>query len=283
MIHQEVDKVEIIDFYDGEIDWGLKSINVQNAWSKTKGEGVKIAVIDTGVDMNHQDLKDSIVRTINMQTKTRDVTDEFGHGTHVAGLLTGKKTGVAPNSELYVAKVLDANGRGSMANILDGITFAINNNVDILCMSLGVSQKLPLILEQRIIDAYYSGITIVCATGNSNKNEVEYPSFYDKVVAVGGVDKDFKRASFSNFGREMNVVAPSVEILSIYKDGNYARMSGTSMASPIVAGAIALMISNARKNGEDLNPSQVIEKFKSLGKHTMDFGHGFIDLDKLLD
>src|SRR5690554_3583937 len=136
----ELNKTIIIDKLDDDfdIDWGVRVINAHKLWKHTKGEGVKVAVIDTGIDMNHPDLKDKIKGTINIFDKTtRDVTDVYGHGTHVAGLIAGELTGVAPNVDLYIANVLNDKGLGRVVDILDGVTYAINSNVDILCMSLG--------------------------------------------------------------------------------------------------------------------------------------------------
>lgn len=278
---KELNEVKIIDTYE-EMNWGLKAINADKVWSITEGDGVKIAVMDTGVDVYHPDLQHAIKATINMHTKTLDVTDEYGHGTSVAGLLAGKNTGVAPKSELYISKVLDKNGFGTMANILDGITLAINYKVDILCMSLGIPAKLPLILEERISQAYDAGVTIVCATGNSNKG-VEYPAFYDNVIAVGGVNKDLSRAEFSNHGRQMDVVAPAVGILSTYIDGKYSLMSGTSMASPLVAGSIALLKSYYRKKNIELSPSDIKDMLSCLGENkSEEYGYGVMDLTKLI-
>jgi subtilisin family serine protease len=284
MIMKEVKDVEILESKPRGLDYSLKMINVKEAWKRTKGVGVKVAVIDTGVDMTHPELIHSLKGTINMHNRTKDVTDVYGHGSHVAGLITGLHTGVAPEAELYVAKVLDENGQGTMANVLDGISFAINYGVDVLCMSLGVPNGLPTALLQRLLDAEAKGITVVCAVGNSNKNTLEYPARYEHIVAVGGVDKNGNKARFSNFGKEINIVAPSVEVLSSYKDGNYARMSGTSMASPLVAGAIALLISDARSQGIELKPKDIrnIIATRLNVDHSYDFGWGILDVAKLL-
>lgn len=266
-----------------EIDWGLKAINAPHAWQYTKGEGVKIMVIDTGMDVDHPELKGKLKYGMDMMKKTTDIKDDYGHGTHVAGLIAGNKTGVAPDVDLYVAKVLNENGDGTMASVLDGITLAMNFEVDILCMSLGIRGGLPLHLEQRLHDAYAKGITIVCAVGNMGLPEPDYPAFMNEVIAVGGVDSELKHLSFSNRGKQVDVTAPALDIFSTFKDGKYALMSGTSMASPIVAGAIALLISHNRKKGIELNNKQVKEKIMSLGDHRYDYGYGVMDLSKLLD
>lgn len=280
-----LNRIEIVESLEGlpEQDWGLEVINTREAWKKTKGEGVKVAIMDTGIDMNHSDLTYNIKQKINMFEKSHNVSDEYGHGTHVAGLIAGKHTGVAPNAELYIAKVLNNDGLGSMGHVLDGITFAINCEVDILCISLGSPYEIPLIIQERITQAYNSGITIVCATGNSGHNEVQYPSFMDEVIAVGGIDKDLKRAHFSNYGKKLDVMAPAVNILSTFKDNKFARMTGTSTASPLVAGAIALIISYHKKQGKILKPFEVKDIIATLGKHNYEFGHGIMDLSKLMD
>ncbi|AKQ08471.1 protease [Bacillus phage PBC2] len=285
MTHNEAREIEILDKLPTKLDWSIKAIKADKAWKKTKGEGVKVLVIDTGMDENHPELKGKVKYGINMFEKTNDITDEYGHGTHVAGLIAGNKTGVAPNVDLYIAKVLDSSGTGSMASVMDGITLAINFKVDVLCMSLGIRGGLPTQLEQRILDAHAKGVNIVCAVGNMGLPEVDYPSFLDEVIAVGGVDKDLKHAQFSNRGREVDISAPAVEVLSAFKDGKYARISGTSMASPLVAGAIALLISHNRKQGIELTPAQVKEKIMSLndGIHDYNYGYGILDLSKLLD
>jgi len=277
-------KSTVIESLDGlpEIDWGLKAINAHKAWLLTKGEGVKIAVIDSGIDEDHPDLKDSIKSKINMAKKNEDVKDMLGHGSSVAGLLVGKKTGVAPNADLYIAKVLDDQGRGHLSHIMDGITFAINHEVDILSMSLGVERDLPIILRERIAEAYHKGITIVCATGNSSHYEPQYPAFMDEVIGVGGLDRSMNLASFSNYGKEMNTVAPAENILSTYKDGNYIVQSGTSMASPLVAGGIALLISHARNKGVYLKSKDIRMLIDNLGEHSHHNGNGIFDIDYLI-
>lgn len=270
---EQLGLIKIVDSLDEpHSDWGLKAINAHKVWDKTKGEGVKMLVIDTGMDVNHKDLKHAFKLGINMFERTTDITDDFGHGTHVAGLIAGLNTGVAPNVDLYIAKVLNNNGEGSMGSIMDGITFAMNTEVDILCMSLGTPNGLPPILIDRIEQAYQSGITIVCATGNNGADEPQYPAFMDEVIGVGGIDKELKITPFSNRGED--ILAPSVEVMSTHKDGKYALMTGTSMASPIVAGAIALLISHNRKKGIELSPLEVkniISKYEIL------------DLEKLLN
>ena len=245
-------KIEVVETIEG-IDWSLEAIGAPKAWEKTKGKGVKIVVIDTGVDTSHPDL--DVKFKFDMINKSTNVTDDYGHGTHVAGLLTGKYTGVAPEADLYVIKVLDEQGNGSASSVMDGITHAINIKADVLSISLGAPHSIPLIIEQRIVDAYEAGITIVSAVGNNGNHLPLYPARMNEVIGVGGYDKNLNRTNFTNRGYD--VLAPSVDILSTFKDGKYARMTGTSFASPLVAGGIALLISYYREQGKKLKPKEI--------------------------
>ena len=285
--HSEVGigQVKIIDSIDdGYIDWGVETINAPKLWKYTKGEGVKVVVIDTGIDMEHEDFSGRIKGTVNgFDKSTRLVTDDYGHGTHVAGIIAGAKTGVAPEVDLYVSNVLDSSGRGTVATVIDGISYAINIKADILCMSLGMPKKLPQIMEQRIKKATQEGVIVVCATGNNGVQSVNYPASYDYVIGVGGVDKDLNRANFSNYGFDMDIVAPAVDILSTYKDNKYAVMTGTSMASPLVAGGLALVKSYFRNKGIEISPKEMREYFYFLRKNRDRYvGHGLFDVDRFV-
>src|SRR5205085_2607601 len=184
-----IDNIQIVDSFT-ELDWGIKAINAPMVWQKTKGEGVTIVTMDTGVDINHPDLQGKVKSTFNFIDSSLDVTDERGHGTHVAGLLVGERTGVAPKSDIHVLKVLNKDGIGTFRNITDGITHAMNLKADILSISLGVMYEIPQLIKQRLLDAIAKGVTIVSATGNMGKSEAFYPARMDNVIAVGGLDKN---------------------------------------------------------------------------------------------
>lgn len=274
------------------IDWGLKRINAEHAWEKTKGAGVKVAVLDTGVDPTHPDLIQNLKATINLSNSRHDVIDQNGHGTHVAGVIAAVDNeigmiGVAPEAELYVAKVLGDNGSGGMSNIVRGIRWAIAQNVDVINLSLGSQSQPSSDLHEAVREATMRGIIIVAAAGNENST-VGWPARYPETICVAASDKRDGRASFSNQGIENVITAPGVDILSTYKNGTYAELSGTSMACPIIAGAVALYIAHIKAT--EYRKPTVKEVFHALTKatddvgtvgHDAEFGMGIINLGKL--
>ncbi|MBJ7935607.1 MULTISPECIES: S8 family peptidase [Bacillus cereus group] len=272
------------------IDWGLKAIGVELAWQKTKGEGIKVAILDTGIDEDHPDLIDNVKEYIDFTNSPSQYEDMQGHGTHVAGIVAAMDNGigmvgVAPKAELYCAKVLGDNGKGGFEAMIRGIKWAIDRKVDIISMSLGTSSRPPEVLYQVIKQATAQGIVFVAATGNEN-SQVCYPAAYDEVIAVSAVDENMQHPQFSNHGIENEICAPGVNILSTYKEGHYARLSGTSMATPIISGAIALILARYKQlhNGAKPSVSSVHELLqhmvKDLGVQGRDeiYGAGIINL-----
>lgn len=276
-------------FKGDTIDWGLKAIYAENAWQKTKGKGIKVAVLDTGIDLDHPDLMKNIVEAVDFTDSRYGPDDKNGHGTHVAGIIAAEDNGVgmigvAPEAQLYSAKVLPDSGNGGIQSIIKGIDWAINKNVDIISMSFGTSKKPPRRLHKHIKHAYDQGIVIVAATGNEN-GEICYPAAYDEVISVSAVDQNLKRANFSNYGLMNDITAPGVDILSTYKDGGYAKLSGTSMATPMITGAIALIIARYKDLfGYKPTTNEVYEILISmtvdLGEEGKDiyYGNGILDL-----
>lgn len=234
-------------------DWGIKSVKARESWDKgITGKGVKVAVLDTGVEYYHPDL--TIAGGISfVKEKKEDGTidssydDYNGHGTHVSGIIGAKNNnvgtiGVAPDSQLYAVKILDSGGIGTLENVIAGIDWSITNNMNIVNLSIGSvegSNAYHAIFQK----AKDKGIIIVAASGNDNLEDasgVDYPAKYSEVMGVSAVDKYLKHANFSSMGPEVDIAAPGVSILSTYIDGKYEYMSGTSMATPYTSGVLAL-------------------------------------------
>lgn len=275
------------------VDWGLKAIGAETAWKKTKGKGIKVAVLDTGIDLNHPDLIENIKKTVDFSGSRYGVEDLNGHGTHVAGIIGAVDNnigmiGVAPEVDLYIAKVLGDNGSGGYDGIMKGIKWAIDHKVDIISMSLGISSRPPERLHQLIKEADSKGIIMLAATGNEN-GEVCYPAAYDEVIAVSAVDQSLKRANFSNYGIQNEITAPGVDIVSTYKNGGYAKLSGTSMATPMISGAVALIMARFKDVFLDVQPCAskvheiLLKMTKDLGPEGKDvyYGIGMINLAML--
>ena len=235
---------------------GINMINAPFMWSKgITGKNVKIAVIDSGCDIGHKDLTNRIIGGRNFTKEDNSNINKYqdynGHGTHVCGTIAASKnnygiTGVAPDAQLLILKVLDRNGLGSMKSIVDAINFAIVQKVDIISMSLGTSTDVPQ-LRNVIKKAVDSNILVVCAAGNEGDGigrteEFSYPAAYNEVISVGAIDFSKSAARFSNSNKEVDLVAPGVNIISTFLDGKYETLSGTSMATPHVTGFLALLI-----------------------------------------
>ena len=233
-------------------NWGMALAAIQNVWTVTKGEGIRVAILDTGIS-DHTDLitawkKDN---AINCSSDPTWEDKGSGHGTHVAGIIAGSDNdfgvvGVAPNCEIIPIKVLDDSGAGNYESIEKGLRNAINMNVDIINMSLGSSTAPPETLHDLIRQAVAQGIVIVAAAGN-DAHAVNYPARYDEVIAVAALDQNGCLATFTSKDETVDIVAPGVDIYSTYLHNEYCKMSGTSQASPFVAGICALIKSALKK------------------------------------
>lgn len=231
-----------------EYPWGISRVNAHNAWSVTEGAGVKVAVIDTGINYDHEDLKDNYAGGVDFTYEMTGPMDGHGHGTHVAGIIAAARNGkgvvgVAPKAKIYSVRVLASNGSGDRSSVIEGIEWAIKNGMQVINMSLGSPEKTEA-QEKAIKAAYKAGIIIVCSAGNRGPDGVmSYPGRYPETIAVAASDKRDKVAYFSSRGKEVDVIAPGASIISTTMDGEYGNKSGTSMASPHVAGIAALALS----------------------------------------
>lgn len=230
--------------------WHHDVIGSSYAWKKGyTGSGIRVAVLDTGVVQNHNDL--SVAGNENFSDSSSAYDLAAGHGTHCAGIIAARAngslgTGVAPNATLYNVKVLNDSGSGEDSGIIQGMNYAISLGVDVISMSLG-GYGYSTAYKTSLNNAYEQGTVVVIAAGNDGGKEYNYPGSYDHVICVAATDKNNARADFSNYSNKVDVSAPGVDIWSVGISSStaYAKMSGTSMATPVVAGEIAVILSAA--------------------------------------
>lgn len=228
------------------IPWNIAGVGADNAWSLSAGKGVKVAIIDTGIDRDHPDLSANLAGCVNLITSRRTCEDDNGHGTHVAGIVASINNnfgvvGVAPEARIYALKALNSRGSGYLSDIIEALEWSINNQVEVVNLSLGTSSNVTSLYEA-IKKTYDAGIVIVASAGNSgpNSNTVTYPARYPEVIAVASVNQENQVSSWSSRGPEIDIAAYGEGIYSTYPNNSYNTMSGTSMAAPHVTGAVAL-------------------------------------------
>lgn len=268
-------------------------IYIKHAHAFTTGSPeIKIAVLDTGVDTQHEEIADVLLPGMDFVNildgvekfvgdylgYDTDPDDDVGHGTHVCGILSAKglkmAKGIAPSCKVIPIRVLGALksgngvvGAGLIDNINNGIKWAVDQKADVINMSLGIKHEGGGLPHEEVINyALKKGVTIVAASGNDGRQDRYYPGALKGVIAVGAVDQHNQMAAFSTYGSHVSFVAPGANIISSYPDNKYSMSSGTSQASPYVTGAVALLKSFALKYGRELKDNQV----KYILKNTAD-------------
>jgi hypothetical protein len=279
------------DLLYSRYQWNLPMIDTEVGWNVGKGsEKVIVAVVDTGVDIDHPDLKGRLLTGYNVINPDSPPMDDVGHGTHVSGVISAMVNngegvaGMTWYNPILPVKVLDETGAGNTYNVAQGIIWAADHGAKVINMSLGNYADANF-LHDAIRYAYDKDIVLIAASGNDNTEDPGYPAAYPEVFAVAAADSSKKKATFSNFGDYIDVTAPGVNIASTYPHNQYAALSGTSMASPHVTALAALI----RSTNPKLINTEVMEIMRStaedLGARGKDkyYGYGQIDVNRALE
>ena len=274
------------------LPWGVDRIDAERAWRISTGEGIKVAVVDTGIDRDHPDLRPNIHGGFNAiapqppYPDPNDFDDDHGHGTHCAGIIGAVNNnfgvvGVAPDCWLYGVKVLDASGSGYLSDCVEGIEWCIDNGMQVISMSWGSYSHYP-ILEEICAEAWERGAVLVGAAGNEGYLYPDlYPAGYSSVMAISATDINDNVPWWSNYGDEIELAAPGVSIYSTFIGGGYAYMSGTSMACPHVSGTAALVLAGQNDVSNRVVRAILWKTAEDLGAPGWDpyYGYGLVDAE----
>jgi len=290
-------EVKIEDAFEDEVYHIMdlsadQQINADDVWNLGyTGKNVAVAVLDTGIDYNHPELNSSFSGCKSFVSYTQDCFDDNGHGTHVSGIITadGKSInakGVAPDAQIWIAKVCDASGSCYVSDIAAAIEYVVNNKVaKVMNISLGgrgtrLSNCDSDYLAQKVNWAVDNGVTVAAAAGNT-AGIVSSPACASKAIAVGAVDKKDKGANFSGSGLALDIMAPGVSIYSTLPNNSYASWSGTSMATPHVAATIALLLEKNSSLSDAEIKTALYKTAKDLGRAGWDRDYGWGRVDAL--
>ncbi len=242
-------------------DWGYDALKLADAHKFTKGKNVRVAILDTGIDLNHVEFKGRIVASKDFSGSRNGVSDVQGHGTHCAGIVAAADNGigvigVAPEADLLIGKVLGDNGSGLSTWIAAGVDWAVENKAKVISMSLGSSEPDSRI-RGAIQRAVAAGVIVVAAAGNEGPSEgtVGFPGGFPEAICVASINRSLKVSQFSSRGTRVDIAAPGEAVRSTFPGDRYATLSGTSMATPQIAGVAALAVAHAMASGKELTPS----------------------------
>jgi subtilisin family serine protease len=281
---QQPDKISLLPFIREDIasaqevrqksGWEITAFNLPQAWKTSQGEGVVVAVLDTGCDINHDDLRDNLLTGKNFLNPSSPPIDGNGHGTHITGTICALDNefgivGVAPKAKVMPVKVLDDQGSGNLPVVAEGIRWSVDQGVDFIVMSLGSPNPTPVIYDA-IMYAASKGVVTWCAAGNAGKTrQIFYPAAYPECIGIGAIDESMHRANFSCTGPDLDFMAPGVKILSTVPTNWYSVLSGTSMATPFAAGVACLLLSHKRKYNLSINLRNAQDYMDMLRNYTI--------------
>ena len=282
--------------------WNLRAIRMPEAWEISQGEGVTVAVVDTGVTRVPDLAQTEFVKGYDFVDDDEDPTDLNGHGTHVAGTLAQSTNnalgvaGVAFKAKIMPVRVLDANGFGSLSDVVEGIRYAVDHGATVINLSLG-SRASARLMEEAVAYAHSKGVTVVAAAGNENSSQVSYPARYPHVIAVSATGPDGTKAPYSNYGVGVDIAAPGgaktpehPEYGILQQTINrrnpdepvFAYFQGSSMAAPHVAGVAALIQAQGIKDPDKVEAILKMSAAPVPGDKQNFYGAGLLDAARAL-
>lgn len=278
-------------------DWGAQDIQIPNAHKQTMGEGIKIAILDSGKS-EHFEVTNNILGSKNLSSSNK-VEDSAGHGTFVSGIIAAEKNdqftegviGIAPKAKLFFAKCIDDSGSGSPSALVKGVLYAIEQKVDIISISAGMFVDFKP-LHEAIKQAVKLNIIVVAAVGNSGSQQfdVAFPARYPEVIGVAAYDRRREIAPYSSRGINVKFAMPGSDVYSTWLNNTFCRSSGTSFACPMLSGICALILSKHRSSPVNKTPcTNYLEMIDHLKKYAVHIGEkteggfGTVDLTKLLE
>ncbi|MCK0470385.1 S8 family serine peptidase [Halalkalibacter sp. APA_J-10(15)] len=267
--------------YEQVVPWGIELVGYQTSSSDSS---VRVAILDSGIYKEHEDLKGKIEKEFNAINPGQPVKDDYGHGTALAGIITANDNdvgivGVTQNVELYDVKVLNAEGKGSIQSLISAIKWCMEEQVDLINISFGFQSENKE-LERVIEQAMSQGILIVAAAGNTYGLGVDYPAQYTNVVSVNSIDIELNRPTSAAKGK-IDIVAPGVDIISTDNEGGYSLYTGTSFATAYVTGILA-NIDNIKDSGVNTREVILYNGFEIVNLEYMEeveYGIGLLKLN----
>jgi subtilisin family serine protease len=258
--------------------WDIEQLRIKDIWEKydIKGQNVNVFVLDTGIDTTNISFANHNI-TAKSFVENETPEDVHGHGTWCCGKINADKVGIAPECHLFSAKVMDASGYGSDFDINKALTWALENNPQIISMSLG-GYNLDKEQEKLCAKIFEKGGIILSAAGNERTDDKTYPAAFKNVLAITAIDQERNKADFANYGQHIAVAAPGVACYSTILNNQFRKMSGTSMATPVTAGLLALGISYILKKKQKYGIPERDLIIQALEKSAIDLGTPGFDI-----